>query len=269
MSIAINGFQKINPWYWLRKLSDNNIGIFPSDGVPTNGTSGTGAGICGKGTLAVNINTGLFYANTGTKASPTWTGLGGATGTTLADGTILVGNAGNVAAAVTPSGDVTISNAGVTAIGNDKILSAMMNATLLKRATGSISAANIVGTGAGQFGHANGVVLQAAPGAGKALQLVSAAIYYDFDTAAYTAGGNITVNWGSGGAALTGLVSAANSVGAASDKAVQFYPLSTAGVAIVSNASLNLVTSAAFTQPGTAAGVINWELWYRELAVGF
>lgn len=269
MSIAINAFQKVNPWYWLRKLSDQNVGVFPCDGVPTNGTSGTGAGFLGKGALIVNINTGLYYANTGTITSPTWTGLGGATGTTLADGTILVGNAGNVAAAVTPTGDVTITNAGVTAIGADKVLSAMMSPTLMKRVTGSISAADIVGTGAGQFGHANGVVLAAAPGANKALRLIALGMYYDFSIAAYTAGGNITVNWGSGGAALSGLVSAANSVGAASDKAVMFVPLSTAGIPLVSNASLNLVSSAAFTQPGTAAGVINWELWYSEMAVGF
>jgi hypothetical protein len=58
-------------------------------------------------------------------------------------------------------------------------------------------------------------------------------------------------------------------VGAASSKSVQFFPLSTAGVPVVSNASLNLVSSAAFTQPGTAAGTIAWEIWYRKLTVGF
>jgi hypothetical protein len=136
-------------------------------------------------------------------------------------------------------------------------------------ASGSISAAAIVGTAAGQFGHANGVPLVAAPGASLALIPSKLAIYYTFATAAYTGGGNITLNWGAGGAAVTGLVSAANSVGAASSKAVMFFPLSTAGVAMVSNASLNLVSSAAFTQPGTAAGVINWEIWYRIANVGF
>jgi hypothetical protein len=142
-------------------------------------------------------------------------------------------------------------------------------AGVLLKSSGTISAANLVGTGVGQFGHANGVVLQAAPGASLALQFIAVGMYYTFATAAYTAGGNITVNWGAGGAALTGLVSAANSVGAAASKAIQFFPLTTAGVAIVSNVSLNLVSSAAFTQPGTAAGTIAWELWYRVMSVGF
>tara|TARA_Y100000310_G_scaffold339157_1_gene430970 strand:+ start:1953 stop:2978 length:1026 start_codon:yes stop_codon:yes gene_type:complete len=44
----------------------------------------------------------------------------------LTDGNILVGNVSNVAVSVTPSGDVTFSNSGVTAIGADKITEAMM-----------------------------------------------------------------------------------------------------------------------------------------------
>lgn len=44
----------------------------------------------------------------------------------LNSGEILVGNAGNAAAAVTPSGDVTVSNAGVTTIGAKKVTAAMI-----------------------------------------------------------------------------------------------------------------------------------------------
>ncbi len=43
----------------------------------------------------------------------------------LADGKIYLGNGSNIAAAVTPSGDVTITNAGVTAIGAGKVTYAM------------------------------------------------------------------------------------------------------------------------------------------------
>lgn len=57
---------------------------------------------------------------------------------TLADGKILVGSALNVATAVTPSGDVTITNAGVTAIGALKVTNAML--------AGSIEASKFVGT---------------------------------------------------------------------------------------------------------------------------
>lgn len=125
-----------------------------------------------------------------------------------------------------------------------------------------ISAADIVATTAGAFGHASGVPLVADPGAGKAIELVSVVLNYKYDTAAYTGGGNITVN-SNGGSALTGLVSAANSVGASADKVVQFIPLATAGNAITSNKGLNLVAASAFTQPGTAAGTIRCFVTYR------
>jgi hypothetical protein len=48
---------------------------------------------------------------------------------TLSSGAILVGNGSNVAAAVTPTGDVTISNAGVTSIAAGAIIDADINAS--------------------------------------------------------------------------------------------------------------------------------------------
>jgi hypothetical protein len=135
-------------------------------------------------------------------------------------------------------------------------------------ATGQITSANLTGAAAGQFGNANGVILVPAPGAGKALVLESAVVSYVFATAAYTAGaGNTTVNWGAGGAAITGAVTGANFAAAASSKPVLLPVLSTAGIALVANASLNLVTTVAFTQPGTAAGVINWAVSYYTVTL--
>lgn len=55
---------------------------------------------------------------------------------TLTSGNILVGSAGNVATSVAASGDVTISNAGVTAVGAGKITEAMIKAA---------STANVLG----------------------------------------------------------------------------------------------------------------------------
>jgi hypothetical protein len=135
--------------------------------------------------------------------------------------------------------------------------------------SGTITSANIIGTGAGQFGHANGYPMLSAAGAHVAAELISCLIFYDFSVAAYTGGGNVSVNWSGGGAALTGVVSAANSMAAATDKAVIFYPLTTAGVALVENAGLNLVAASAFTQPGTAAGVIRYVLNFRTHNTGF
>lgn len=126
-----------------------------------------------------------------------------------------------------------------------------------------IPSADITATGAGKLGHAQGQAIVSAPGAGKVIELVSAVLVYDYSTAAYGGGGNVTVNWGGGGAALTGVVSAANSFAAAGDKLVVLYPLTTVGVALVANTALHLVAASAFTQPGTAAGVIRVRTSYR------
>jgi hypothetical protein len=131
----------------------------------------------------------------------------------------------------------------------------------------TISAADIVDTAAGKFGHAAGYPLVADPGAGKIAELVSATVVFDRATAAYTDGGNITINE-NGGAALTGLVSAANSLGAATDKVATFVPLAAAATVRTVNKGLNLVTSAAFTQPGTAAGVVRAYVRYRIVTTG-
>jgi hypothetical protein len=56
----------------------------------------------------------------------------------LADGKIYVGNSSGIGTAVTPSGDVTFTNAGVTAIGALKVTNAML--------AGSIAAAKLIGT---------------------------------------------------------------------------------------------------------------------------
>ena len=47
--------------------------LFVNTGVPTDGTSGTGAGWAGPGSICMDVSTGEIYTNTGTKASPTWT----------------------------------------------------------------------------------------------------------------------------------------------------------------------------------------------------
>jgi len=127
----------------------------------------------------------------------------------------------------------------------------------------TISSANITGTSAGQLGHANGVVLVAAPGARKAIEFISAVVILDYATAAYTAGGNVSVNYAAGGAALSGVVSAANSIGAAADKIALLLPVVPTNNQLASNTGLNLVSSAAFTQPGTAAGVVRVKVAYR------
>lgn len=63
---------------------------------------------------------------------------------TLANGTILVGDGSDVAVAVTPTGDVTITNAGVTAIGSGVIVNADINASAAIDGSKLVAATNAV-----------------------------------------------------------------------------------------------------------------------------
>ncbi len=143
-----------------------------------------------------------------------------------------------------------------------------VDATVLT-SSGTISSANITGTSAGQLGHANGVILVAAGGATIINQLVYALIEMDFATAAYTGGGATAIKLGAGGVQLSNSVAAATFINAAADISVELdapgtSTWTTANVYVLNN-TLNLVSSAAPTQPGTAAGVIKWKIGYRAL----
>lgn len=128
----------------------------------------------------------------------------------------------------------------------------------------TISAAEIVGNSAGDLGHASGVELVAAPGAGYALEFISAIAIYDYATAAYTGGGDDTsIRLGGGGAAITGIVTSANLLGAAGDKIVRFDPLAAAALPVTANVAISMVSTTAWTQPGTAAGVLRVQTSYR------
>jgi hypothetical protein len=177
------------------------------------------------------------------------------------DGKILIGN-GTTATSVAVTGDITVSNAGLTAIGAGKVLASMLNEKTIQYSEVAVTSVNITDTAAGHLGHANGVVLVADPGATKFVELLSAVLIYDFGGAGYADGGNVTINV-NGGAPITGLVSAANSLGASADKIVVFNPLSVAAFEGTANKGLNLVSSAAFTNGGAATGTIRIKTAYR------
>lgn len=170
-----------------------------------------------------------------------------------------------VADTLTVAGAATLSGS-VGAISPTSI--ALQSRVVDKSDLVTITAADIVSTSAGKFGHAAGYTLVAAPGADVAIEFVSAVAIYDYGGAGYADGGDISVNLGGGGAAQSGVVSAANFCGATADKAVVFYPLSTAAVALVANAGLSLVAATAFTNGGSATGVIRVQIRYRLHTLG-
>ncbi len=113
------------------------------------------------GTTAINLatditgNLAIARLNSGSGASATtfWRG-DGTWGTpvlpSLNSGQIWIGNGSNVATAITITGDVTITNAGVSAIGAGKVTNSMLAGSidLATKVTGNLPIANL-GSGSG------------------------------------------------------------------------------------------------------------------------
>lgn len=127
---------------------------------------------------------------------------------------------------------------------------------------GQITAANVRSTTAGTgLAHANGVILVPAAPAGYIHKLEWCVVALDYGGTAHTAAtGNLTVNIGGGGAALTGLVAESVFVAAAADKIVEFVPLAATINTYTTANPLNLV--ATVTPTGTGNSPINWAIGY-------
>lgn len=156
------------------------------------------------------------------------------------------------------SGDIAVDSSGVVTLAE----------TVIRSTTVSIASADITGTSAGQLGHANGYPLVAAQGAHKVIELVSAVVINAFAVAAYTGGGNVSVNYEAGGAALSGTATFANSIGGSANKIAVLLPAVPTNNQLAENKGLNLVVASAPTQPGTAAGVLRVKVAYRVHTTG-
>ena len=110
---------------------------------------------------------------------------------TLLDGRIFVGNGANVATGVLPSGDVTITNAGVTAIGANKVLSSMVSPLVRKYVAVAVTAAQFNGM------YAAPKLLLAAQGANTLIVLDQLQLVMTYGSANYAAGGVAAVQYDS------------------------------------------------------------------------
>jgi len=63
---------------YLEEPDDDGVGVVEivNAGVPTDGTSGTGAGYAQTGSRCIDKTNGKIYVNENTAASPLWTVLG-------------------------------------------------------------------------------------------------------------------------------------------------------------------------------------------------
>lgn len=131
----------------------------------------------------------------------------------------------------------------------------------------TLTATEIVGTAAGDIGHTNGATLVAAPSSDYALEFVSATLIYDYATAAYGGGADdLVVAIGSGGAAFTSAITDANLLTAAGDKVLTIKSIATE-LPLTVGTAISL-RGTAYTNPGTAAGVLRVYTTYRIITTG-
>ncbi len=109
----------------------------------------------------------------------------------LLDGRIFVGNASNIATGVAMSGDITVSNTGVTTIGANKVLSSMISPLVRKYTTVAISAAEFNGM------YAAPKLLVAAGGANTLVVIDQLQLVMTYVSANYAAGGVAAVQYDS------------------------------------------------------------------------
>jgi len=176
----------------------------------------------------------------------------------LASGKILIGNSSNVAAAVTPSGDVTISNAGVTAIGANKVLNAMLDKSLIQSTTVTIPTASVLTLNSTPF------TLIAAPGAG--LVIVPVALYstMTYNSATYAANAaGFSVRYTDGSGASTAMTLTQAYIQSA---ASAIFNINAGTTAITPVANAPLVLYADTANPTTGNSDLKIRIWYRIVA---
>lgn len=132
-----------------------------------------------------------------------WIEIGRAPGSTvtsaLTSAHLFVGNGSNVATDVAVTGDVTISNAGVTAIGANKVTASMLASTI---STGTISSTVSLTQANIQAMGVTPVELLAAASAGTYYVIDQIEFIHTYSTAAYTGGGDVQIQYDSGAVAI-------------------------------------------------------------------
>lgn len=181
---------------------------------------------------------------------------------TLLDGHVFVGNGANVATGVAMTGDITISNAGVTAIGANKVLSSMVSPLLLKYVAVPITAAEFNGM------YAAPKLLLAAQGANTLVVVEQMALAMTFVSAQFAAGGVVAAQYDStvhgAGVLATATEAAADFTGAAASTTFrQTQSLAVAPFTTTVNKGIYLSNATAAFTTGDSTFVAH--LWYRVI----
>lgn len=180
---------------------------------------------------------------------------------------VLVGSAGNVATAVAVTGDVTVSNTGVTAIASGVVAVADMSAPVMLEATGTLTQANL------QAMNGAPVTLIAAGAAGTLHIVDEIELFHDYDTAAYTSGGDISIEYATSGTDIS-VVDVAW-LQATADSTLILKPTACYSSSASTSAETNLQSSIAKAiqitnatgafADGNAANIVKWRIRYHTV----
>lgn len=163
----------------------------------------------------------------------------------------------------------TVVSADIT---DDTIVVGDLNSTVMKEATGTLSQANI------QAMNGAAVTLIAAPGAGKVIVVDEIEIFHDYATAAYTNGGDVTIEYETSGVdvlvfdvALVTAAADANYVWKVGDSQVAYTTTATAASATdlstSANKALTITNATAAFAAGNASNIIKWRIRYHVVTL--
>lgn len=185
----------------------------------------------------------------------------------LADGKVLVGNVSGVGAAVTLTGDVTTTNAGVTAIGANKVTKAMLATDVMVETTGTLTQANLLAI-------ASLVEAIPAPGAGKVIVVDEVELFHSYSTAAYAAGSDLALEYETSGDNIALVVDSFVTDTSSASKIIKpsTYNLdgstgTAAGFDVTANANKAVKFQATNFTDGNAANVIKWRIRYHVVTL--
>lgn len=147
---------------------------------------------------------------------------------TVADGSIIVGNASALGAAVAMSGDVTIANTGATTIGANKVLASMLAEGLHQFAKVTLTNAEIKAL------QGTPKELIAAPGAGKLIIVHQVYLHLDAGSEVLSeSADNLVVEYGDG-QDITGAIEMTSFIDQAADTWMSVLPVAQAASAAAS-----------------------------------
>lgn len=187
--------------------------------------------------------------------------------TSLTSAYIFVGNGSNLATGVAVSGDITLSNAGVVAIGAGKVTVAMCNAAVMKEATGTLTQAQLLAI-------STPIEVIAAGGAGTIHIVDEVEMLHTYSTAQYATGSDLALEYGTTGDNITLIADTFVTEAASSNKIIKpsTYNLdgstgTGAGFDVTANANKPVQWQASDFTNGNASNILKYRVRYHTVTL--